>query len=396
MLACFLFWWLPSILFRILGMRDPVHGWAFSVSIVSLALFGVGYHKSRIGSHAAFQPLLRVPPVKFSTSTLDACESLSYSATLLVAIPALVLSVQFFVYRLNIEYGQGEGIPLAYQVVLYIHLFLGFLFLGVAKTEPKNRARLLFASILIVLPRLIISLRWGRFFFAQAAIPILFIASARGWLRLRGKRVILLGFLGGFLVFVPALTRGDYFWGQDGLLNFFAAGGSLRLFQDNAQLNLAGRCPPLLVSLSDKTIPYESIGLCTMRYQGTSGWPATLDRILTENDPAAEGTLYGTGSNYLLELYLTGGVAAVAVGSVVFGFTCRCFVSWIGRRSAFAGIWAECLSRALFAPRGNLGYVYERIPSLALATLFALWLAWLANARIAKLDRRKPEAVWQP
>jgi hypothetical protein len=79
--------------------------------------------------------------------------------------------------------------------------------------------------------------------------------------------------------------------------------------------------------------------------------------------------LTGKGSNYLLELYLTGGIGAIILGSVIFGFTNRCFVQWISQRSLFAGIWAECLSRALFAPRSTLGYVYERIPSLLLATM---------------------------
>ncbi|HLH29601.1 MAG TPA: O-antigen polysaccharide polymerase Wzy, partial [Terriglobia bacterium] len=244
-----------------------------------------------------------------------------------------------------------------------------------------NARRILVVSVLVALPRLIISLRWGRFFFAQAAVPIIFIALARGWVRLSRKLILSFGVFAAFVIFVPALTRGDYFFGPNGLINFFSAGSTLRLFQDNVGLDLSGKCPPLLVSLTAKTIPYSLLNVCTMEYLGSKGWPATLDRILTENDPATEGTLEGTGSNYLLELYLTGGVTAIVLGSVVFGFSSRCFVRWIGRRSAFAGIWAECLSRALFAPRSNLGYVYEKIPALVVATLVALWIAWLAHAR---------------
>ena len=113
--------------------------------------------------------------------------------------------------------------------------------------------------------------------------------------------------------------------------------------------------------------------------------PATLERILTDNDPGSfHGTVSGTGSNYLLELYVTGGMFAVYLGSAVFGFTCRRFVKWIGLRSLFAGIWAECLTRALLAPRGNLGYVYERIPSLVLATLAVI--ASVASVRLIRQE----------
>jgi hypothetical protein len=75
-------------------------------------------------------------------------------------------------------------------------------------------------------------------------------------------------------------------------------------------------------------------------------------------------------------LYVTGGLFAVYFGSVLFGFTCRSFLAWCGKRSLFAGIWAECLTRALLAPRGNLGYVYERIPSLVLATWLVVLVVW--------------------
>ncbi len=84
----------------------------------------------------------------------------------------------------------------------------------------------------------------------------------------------------------------------------------------------------------------------------------------------------GVGSNYMLELYLTGGLTAVFIGSVFLGFSCRSFIALISCRSIYAGIWAECLTRALFAPRGNLGYIYERIPSLILATLGVVFISW--------------------
>jgi hypothetical protein len=157
--------------------------------------------------------------------------------------------------------------------------------------------------------------------------------------------------------------------GQDEIVAFFVTGSTLRVFQDNKDLNLSDRCPPLLVSMTAKLIPYGLLNVCTVDIWGEKGLPATLDRILADNDPTTEGTLNGPGSNYLLELYLTGGVAAVILGSLLFGFSARCFVSWIRTPSLFAGIWAQCLTRALLAPRGNLGYVYEQVPVLVLASL---------------------------
>lgn len=108
---------------------------------------------------------------------------------------------------------------------------------------------------------------------------------------------------------------------------------------------------------------------------------ATLDRILAYNDPTTEGTLTGPGANYILELYLSGGIGAILVGSLVFGMTCRWFAGWIGRRSLFAGIWAECLTRGLLAPRGTLGYVYQLIPVLVVATGIVILVAMAAPRR---------------
>jgi hypothetical protein len=185
------------------------------------------------------------------------------------------------------------------------------------------------------------------------------------------------------IIFVPALTRGDKVIGQDEMVQFLASGSSLQLLEGNLDMDLTGHCSPLMVSFTAKTIPYNMLNKCTIDVWGMKGLPGTLDRILAYNDPgvaeaAEEGKTVGPGSNYLLELYLFGGVGAIIVGSLLFGFTSRCFMQWIGQRSLFSGIWAECLSRALFAPRGNLGYVYERIPSLVLATEITVLVVWMA------------------
>lgn len=367
--ACLLFWWLPSILFRyVLQVSDPVENWVLEVSFLSVILFTAGY---------------LLPPLRFrqivSTELVDSCEGLAYKATWWLALPALLLAIQAFTSRSGVDYGEGQELSIIHQAVFYTHMFFAFMFLSAARKIPANQRKFFIVSLLMTLPRLIVSLRGGRFFLGQAVIPIVLLALSRGWLSFSAKRFLQLVLVAIFVVFVPSFTRGDRFDGQYGLVSFFEAGSSLRLFQDNLDIDLKGRCPPFFVSLTAKLIPYSLLGVCTMDIYGVKDMPATLDRILTDNDPSTEGTLRGTGGNYLLELYVTGGMAAIVIGSALFGFSSRCFLRWIADRSLFGGIWAECLSRILFAPRGDLSYVYERIPSLIATTLLIVAVVWIVQ-----------------
>lgn len=368
--ACFLFWWLPSLLFRVfLHTLDPVEDTTLAVSILAVFSFLAGY----------LLPVSRRNTSEFSPHLLDLCEEFAAKATMIVAVPALLLALQFWYSRGGVDYGTGEGVPGIYQAVFYTHMFLGLLYLGLATPEKRGWNRLVLIAVLTMLPRLIVSLRWGRFFFAQAVVPIVFIAVARGWVRFSVKRLFQFAALAMVVIFVPSLTRGDNLAGQQEMVEFFAQGSTLRLFQDNLDLNLEGRCPPLLISFTAKVVPYSAMGLCVIDLWGLKNMPATLDRILAYNEPGSEVLLIGPGSNFLLELYLSGGLAVLLAGTVLFGFSCRRFVTWIGGRSLYAGIWAECLTRALLAPRSNLGYVYERIPTLILATLLVVALIWAGN-----------------
>lgn len=368
MLSSFLFWWLPSVLFHIAGLKDPLHNWTLWVSFFALAAFIVGYKVK------PFRVRKQLPE-----STYDRCERLAYLATIWWSIPALIVAIIFFLSRSGVAYGTGSSIPGSFQAVLYLHLFVGLLFLGASRAERGNDRKVILASILLILPRLIISLHWGRFFVAQAVIPVAFIAIARGWVRLSWKRVLQLCLIGLIVVFVPSLTRGDRLAQQGKLIQFFAAGSTLNLFQNNLSLNLDGRCPPLLVSLTAQIFPYHELGICTLDVWGEKNIPATLDRILAYNQPGSEGNLTGPGANYILGLYLTGGLAGILIGAFLFGYTNSCFTEWISRRSLYAGIWAVCLTRSLLAPRNTLGYVYERIPSLVLATWAVVLIAYAAK-----------------
>jgi len=352
------------MVFRVVvHQADAVEDGTVVTSVLALGLFIAGY----------LLPISTRPQNLFSERMLDDCEDFAYKATMIIFIPALLIALDILHSHAAVVYGSADPIPRPYQAVLYTHLFFGFLYLGAADPKKQGWRRILTVVALVTLPRLVESLHGGRFFLAQAAVPAVLIAVARGWVSFSAKRLLQFAALALLLIFVPPITRGDRIIGQDESVNFFAAGSSLRLFQDNTDLNLNGRCPPLLVSLTAKTIPYGLLGVCVIDFGGLKNMPATLNRILTVNDPASlGGTVSGTGSNYILDLYLFGGLFAVYAGSALFGFSCRRFVGWIGKRSLFSGIWAECLTRALFAPRGDLGYVFERIPSLVLATFLVV------------------------
>ncbi len=366
--ACFLFWWLPSMLFRlIVHQSDAVEDSTIAISAIALILFVAGYLLPMSGHSRSL----------LSERMLDDCGDFAYKTAVILFIPALIIAVDLLVSHIGAVYGSSDAIPRPFQAVLYTHLFFGFLYLGAANPAKQGWRRIFTVVVLVTLPRLIESLHGGRFFLAQAVVPAVLIAIARGWIRFSVKRMAQLVALFLVIIFVPPLTRGDDLIGQDESIKFFAAGSSLQLFQDNMGLDLSGFCPPFLVSLTAKTIPYGLLDTCVIDFAGLKNMPATTGRILTVNDPTTfDGTAAGTGSNYLLELYLFGGMGAVYAGSAVFGFSCRRFAGWIGRRSLFSGIWAECLGRALLAPRNDLGYVYERIPSLILATLFVVLIVW--------------------
>lgn len=383
--ACFLFWWLPSILFRVVVHRaDSVDNSTIVISILALALFTVGY----------LLPAFRRPVSQYPEVILDACGGFAYRATLLLFMPALIASVNLWYTRSAFAYGSAGAIPRPYQALFYTHLFFGFMFLGAAYPEKQGWRRIVISATLVTLPRFVVSLHGGRFFLAQAVVPALLIALARGWLQLTPKKLLQLAAIALVIIFVPPLTRGDSVIGEDASITFFVAGGSLQLFQDNTSLDLSGYCPPLLVSLTAKTIPYTLMGKCVLDFAGLKSMPATLNRILTVNDPLSfDGTVSGTGSNYLLDLFLFGGMTGVYLGSALFGFSCRRFVEWIGKRSLFSGIWAECLTRALFAPRGDLGYVYERVPSLILATFFVILLVWCGRLLYRGYTSARPHAL---
>jgi len=371
MFACSLFWYIPSTLYRfVVHLPDPTENGTIALSLLVLVLFAAGY----------LLPASNGPTDRATLPALNACGVFAFKMTALLFFPALLVAIKEYSSRSGVGYGMADPISGYSQALLYTHLFFGFMAIGSVMPEQQGWRRINMSAAAITIPRFLISLHGARFFVAQAVIPVLLVAIARGWIKVTVKRVLQFGALAVALIFVPAITRSDDvsgFGNQQGLTNFFAAGGSLQLFQDNQDLNLNGRCPPLLVSLTAKTIPYGLLDQCVLDIAGKQRMPATLFRVLTVDDPSSlGGTVSGTGSNFMLDLFLFGGMPGLCLGSAALGITCRRFVCWIGKPSLYAGIWAECLTRALFAPRNDLGYVYERIPSLLCATAIVVAAVW--------------------
>lgn len=282
--ACLLFWWAPTLLLRfVVHTRDQVSTGTIMISVLALTFFCIGY-------------LLPSPSKQrslFSIRTLDQFERFTYRATILGAGAAFIVAAYFAYSRIGIAYGTGEEIPTAFQVILYAHLFIGLIYLGTTEPDKSGWKRIWICAILIAFPRLLVYLNGGRFFLAQAIVPESLIAISRGWIRLSFKRSAYLSLLALALIFVPAITRGDSSLYECDFVRFFRSGSTLQLFRDNLDLDLTGRCPPLVVSMTAKIVPYHALGICGIDVWGRTGVAATLDRILTYNDPLNFGLLTG-------------------------------------------------------------------------------------------------------
>lgn len=374
--ACVLFWWSPSILMALLHVENDIKAWTLEVSAAALCLFLLGYlFVIRFISRPLISPHIAAM-----------CTDFAFKATVALALPAMIVGGQFAIYRAGLAYGEGNDIPLYTQAVLYLHMFFAYLFISSVPTcKGADRRKILWAVALVLTPRILITLHWGRFFAGQTIVAILFIALARGWLKLSAKRWLQLWMVALLIFLGPILTRDHSFDLPDtaeaaglapGIVEFFKQGSTLNFFQVYHD-NLKSSCPPFLVSMTEQIIPYSILGVCTIEVGDVKNVPETVENLLTRQDSNNLAT--GTGSIYIFDLYLAGGVPGIIVGSFLFGMCCRWWVERLGHASLFTGIWAECLVRSLFAPRGSLGYEFQRIPSLVLATLGVILLCQLLD-----------------
>lgn len=371
--SCLLFWWSPSILMAWFHIDNDLRAWTLYVSVAALCVFLLGYLFS-------FR-LLRRPLIAPHIAAMS--NDFAFKATVALAIPALIVGGRFAWYRAGLAYGAGHDISGFTQAVLYLHMFFAYMFIGSVPTcKGKDRRKILWAVALVLTPRILITLHWARFFAGQTVVAILFIALARGWMKMSLKRwtqlllIAMLIFLGPILTRDSAATKAELVGGGAELAKFFSQGSTLNFFQVYHD-DLKSPCPPLLVSFTERIVPYNLLGVCTIQVGDIKGVPATVPTLLTR--ATSDDLAAGSGSIYLFGLYLLGGIPNIILGSFLFGLCCRWWVERLGYASVFAGIWAECLVRSLFAPRGSLGYVFQRIPSLLLATLGVIFLCQLID-----------------
>lgn len=366
--SCVLFWWSPSILMAWFHVSNDMTAWTLEVSAAALCVFLLGYLFS---FHLLSGPL-------FSPRMAAMSSDFAFKATVALAVPALIVGGRFAWYRAGLAYGEGHDISGFTQAILYLHMFFAYMFIGSVPTcKGKDKQKILWAAVLVLTPRILITLHWARFFAGQAVVAILFILLARNWMKMSLKRwvqlmlIALMIFLGPILTRDSSATKAEIVGGGAQVVKFFSQGSTLHFFQVYHD-DLKSDCPPLLVSLTERVVPYKLLGACTMQVGDMKGVPETVENLLTRED--SNNLMTGTGSIYIFGLYLAGGVPGIILGSFVFGMCCRWWVERLGHASLFAGIWAECLVRSLFAPRGSLGYEFQRIPSLVFATLAVVLL----------------------
>lgn len=370
--SCVLFWWSPTLLMSWFHIDNDMKPWTLEISAVALCVFLIGYLFS-------FRLITR-PLISPRIAALS--NDFAFKATVAFAVPALIVGGRFAWYRAGLAYGAGHDISGFTQAILYLHMFFAYMFIGSVPTcKGVDKRKILWATALVLTPRILITLHWARFFAGQTIVAILFIALARGWLKMSLKRwmqlllIAMLIFLGPILTRDSSATKAELVGGSTELAKFFSQGSTLNFFQVYHD-SLKSTCPPLLVSFTERIIPYKLLGVCTIQVGSIKDVPATVPILLTR--ATSDDLATGSGSIYIFGLYLMGGIPGIILGSLLFGVCCRWWVERLAYASVFAGIWAECLIRSLFAPRGSLGYVFQRIPSLFVATLGVILLCqWI-------------------
>ncbi len=368
------FWWLPSIILFILDLPMMVSNETLGISILALLLYSLGY--IIVGNK-------KISFIKTSKDATQRVAKLSKKIIFFLMLPSLIFSILFYLSRIGTTYGEGAGIPILYQSFFYLEMTFFFMYISTTNDKELNPKIFWFIVFVSILIRFIVSATWGRFFVGQIIVAFLIVAIIRRWLVFDRKGIFKVIAITLFIFFVPAIMRGDFKssskqYSENLFIEFVTAGSTLKLFEDNKNLDLSSNCNPLFVSLFAKTIPFSFVGSCTIDIWGEYNLPATLDRILAENELGKNSmkSLRGPGSNYLLELYISlNGNIGIIIGSFIFGIISRFSVNSLHYPTIFGLIWIEILSRALFAPRSNIGYVFERIPSLLLLSFLMLILA---------------------
>lgn len=306
-----------------------------------------------------------------------------YFSLLLFPITA-TLAVQFFLSRRGGQYGLTEPISSLEQLFFYAALSFFCLALSVNLKHIPLKWILLLVAI-VLLPRLLISLVYSRIFIFLALVPLLYSLyfSRLNYKLSPQKATVAFGILALFII-LPALTRdSSIVASQQRFEALIMNGSSIPILEKYERYDIQRDQSYVFASVVLKAIPF-SIPLpenYRVNVWSIEGAVATLDRVLSSyENQAREDVFYGTGSNYLHELYIDFGWLGVVVGSILVALVASYMEYRSVRSLFFRFIWLSVLTSFLFLPRSNVGYFLEKLP---LYVTFYL-LAWLAIRLLKK------------
>ena len=306
----------------------------------------------------------------------DAALRLSARVIGYLAPVCMLLAVAFIGMRWGTEYGEGDSMPYVFQIFLYAHLYTFFFYLRFVDEKEVKSRRFVLLSLAVLLPRLLISTHWGRFFVGQAMLPFVFAMLVGGNVMVRMRHVLIIVLGAGCIYFVLPWLRGDDVGGQgtESVLRFIAGGGPVHLVgqvEDVEQAypnvnflmtGLVGPFAPNLLSAEER-----------IDIWGQEGAPLTLDRAFAELEGIGFYSLTGPGSVYVADLLVLGGMAALVAGSIVIGGLLACARSLYRLPVLLSLALFDIVSKIVFLPRTSFTYLIDRIAVLTIICGFMLY-----------------------
>lgn len=276
------------------------------------------------------------------------------------------VALRFFLERRGGQYGLTE--PISSLEQLFFYAALSFLILALSvnlKHIPLNQVWFLVAIVLV--PRLLVSLVYSRIFIFLAIVPLLYALyfSGLNYKLSPRKTVAAFAVLGLFLI-LPALTRdSSVINSQQRFESLIMNGSSIPILEKYEQYEINRNQSYVFASVVLKSIPFSFPIPENYRIDvwGIEGAVATLDRVLSNyENQGRQDVFFGTGSNYLHELFIDFGWIGVILGSFIVGLVAA-YMEYRGVKSLlFRFIWLSVLTSFLFLPRSNVGYFTEKLP----------------------------------
>jgi hypothetical protein len=362
------FWVVPEAI-RIIYFNTYQDDTVYSNLALSAAVVATSYVLAAIF-------LDRVVTVTPAPSERDTALRLSSRVISYLAPVCMLLAVVFIGMRWGTDYGEGDSMPYAFQIFLYAHLYTFFFYLRfVDDVEIKSR-RFIYMSLAVLLPRLLISTHWGRFFVGQAILPFVFALLVGGNIRVRMRHLLAIIAGAACIYFVLPLIRGDDVGGEgtESVLRFIAGGGPVHLVGqvedvDAAYPNvnffktgLIGPFAPSLLSAEER-----------IDIWGQEGAPLTLDRAFAELEGIGFYSLTGPGSVYVADLLVLGGMGMLVAGSIVIGILLACTRSLYRLPVLISLALFDIFSKVVFLPRTSFTYLIDRIVVLTIICYFMLY-----------------------